>query len=35
VALHDFPKLVAIVDHCNTLEPFRAAAPEAQPDTTH
>jgi maleylacetoacetate isomerase len=35
VPLDDFPKLVAITDHCNTLEPFREAAPEAQPDTTH
>jgi maleylacetoacetate isomerase len=35
VALDDFPKLVAIVDHCNSTEPFREAAPEAQPDTTH
>jgi maleylacetoacetate isomerase/maleylpyruvate isomerase len=35
VPLDAFPKLVAITDHCNTLEPFREAAPEAQPDTTH
>lgn len=27
-----FPKLIAAVDHCNELEAFRKAAPEAQPD---
>lgn len=32
VALDDYPKLVAAVDHCNELKPFRIAAPEAQPD---
>jgi maleylacetoacetate isomerase len=35
VPLDDFPKLVAIDAHCNSLQPFREAAPEAQPDTTH
>ena len=35
VPLDDFPKLVAAVEHCSSLEPFRDAAPEAQPDTTH
>jgi maleylacetoacetate isomerase len=28
----DFPKLIAAVDHCNKLETFQIAAPEAQPD---
>jgi maleylacetoacetate isomerase/maleylpyruvate isomerase len=28
----DFPKLIAAVDHCNELEAFKKAAPEAQPD---
>ena len=27
-----FPRLVAAVDHCNELEAFKNAAPEAQPD---
>ena len=35
VLLDDFPRLVAATEHCNSLEPFRDAAPEAQPDTTH
>lgn len=35
VPLDDFPKLVGIVDRCNELPAFRAAAPEAQPDATH
>jgi maleylacetoacetate isomerase/maleylpyruvate isomerase len=35
VPLDDFPRLVAADDHCNTLEPFRDAAPEVQPDATH
>jgi len=35
VPLGKFPKLVAAVEHCNSLAPFRKAAPEAQPDTTH
>lgn len=30
--LDDFPKLTAIVDHCNELDAFKNAAPEAQPD---
>jgi len=30
IALGDYPKLVAAVDHCNGLEAFRSAAPEAQ-----
>ena len=34
VALDDYPKLVAAVDHCNELEAFRNAAPEAQSDAT-
>jgi maleylacetoacetate isomerase/maleylpyruvate isomerase len=33
IALGDYPKLVAAVDHCNGLEAFRSAAPEAQADT--
>jgi len=32
IELGDYPKLVAAVDHCNTLDAFRAATPEAQPD---
>jgi maleylacetoacetate isomerase/maleylpyruvate isomerase len=32
IALGDYPKLVAAVDHCNGLEAFRSAAPEAQAD---
>ena len=28
----EFPKLIAAVDHCNELEAFKKAAPEAQPD---
>jgi maleylacetoacetate isomerase/maleylpyruvate isomerase len=35
VPLDDFPRLVAIAGHCNSLEPFQDAAPEAQPDITH
>ena len=34
VPLDDYPKLVAAVDHCNELEAFRNAAPEAQADAT-
>lgn len=34
VPLDDYPKLVAAVDHCNELEAFRNAAPEAQSDAT-
>ena len=34
VPLGDYPKLVAAVDHCNELEAFKNAAPEAQPDAT-
>ncbi len=32
IELCDYPKLVAAVDHCNELEPFKLAAPEAQAD---
>ena len=32
VALDDFPKLVAIVDHCNQLPAFEDALPENQSD---
>jgi len=32
VALEEFPTLVRIVDHCNTLPDFKAAIPEAQAD---
>jgi glutathione S-transferase len=32
IELGDYPKLVAAVDHCNTLPAFKSAAPEAQPD---
>ncbi len=34
IPLGDYPKLVAAVDHCNELEAFRNAAPEAQSDAT-
>jgi maleylacetoacetate isomerase/maleylpyruvate isomerase len=34
IALDDYPKLVAAVDHCNTLEAFQLAAPEAQSDAS-
>jgi len=34
VPLDDYPKLVAAVDHCNTLQAFKDAAPEAQSDAT-
>ncbi len=34
VPLDEFPRLVAIVDGCNELAAFQAAAPEAQPDAT-
>lgn len=34
VPLDDFPRLVAIADHCNELEAFQIAAPEAQSDAT-
>jgi hypothetical protein len=34
VSLDDYPKLVAAVDHCNELEAFKDAAPEAQSDAT-
>jgi maleylpyruvate isomerase len=30
--LAGYPRLLAIDAHCHTLEPFRRAAPEAQPD---
>jgi maleylacetoacetate isomerase len=30
----DFPKLIAAVDHCNKLEAFKKAAPEAQTDAS-
>lgn len=32
VSLDHFPKLVAIVDRCNEMPAFRAAAPESQPE---
>ena len=32
VPLDDYPKLVAAVNHCNALEAFKDAAPEAQLD---
>jgi len=32
VPTDDFPKLVKAVDHCNELDAFKRAAPEAQPD---
>lgn len=32
VPLDDYPKLVAAADHCNELDAFKQAAPEAQPD---
>lgn len=34
VPLNDYPKLVAAVDHCNDLQAFKDAAPEAQSDAT-
>ena len=34
IPLGDFPNLVRVVDHCNTLPDFIAAAPEQQPDST-
>jgi maleylacetoacetate isomerase len=34
IPLDDFPRLVRVVDHCNTLPAFRDAAPENQPDST-
>jgi maleylacetoacetate isomerase len=34
VPLDDFPTLVAIVDRCNELQAFRAAAPENQSDAS-
>ncbi len=34
VALDDYPKLVAAVDHCNELQAFNAAAPEQQADAS-
>ena len=35
VELGNYPKLVAAVDHCNKLEAFQAAAPEAQSDASN
>ena len=32
ISLDSYPKLVAAVDHCNELDAFKAAAPEAQLD---
>jgi maleylacetoacetate isomerase len=32
IGLEDFPRINRIVAHCETLPPFKAAAPEAQPD---
>jgi len=32
IPLSDYPKLVAAVDHCNELDAFKVAAPEAQLD---
>ncbi len=34
VPLENYPRLVAAVDHCNKIEAFRLAAPEAQSDAT-
>ena len=34
VSLDNYPKLVAAVEHCNELEAFKDAAPEAQLDAT-
>ena len=34
ISLDDYPKLVAAVDHCNTIAAFQLAAPEAQLDAT-
>ncbi len=34
IPLDEFPTLVRVVDHCNTLPDFIAAAPEQQPDST-
>jgi glutathione S-transferase len=34
VALDAFPRLVGIVDNCNELAAFQAAAPENQPDAS-
>ena len=34
VALDDYPKLVAVVNHCNELQAFNAAAPEQQADAS-
>ncbi|ARN75252.1 maleylacetoacetate isomerase [Oceanicoccus sagamiensis] len=31
--MDDFPLINAIVSHCNTLDAFKRAAPEAQPDS--
>ncbi len=32
VPLDEYPRLVAVTDACNELEPFKEAAPENQPD---
>lgn len=34
IDLTDFPKIIAIEQHCNTLPAFQKAAPEAQADAT-
>ncbi len=34
IPLENYPKLLAAVDHCNQLEAFRKAAPEAQSDAS-
>lgn len=32
IPLDDYSRINAIVAHCETLDAFKAAAPEAQPD---
>jgi len=32
IDLSDFPKIESIYAHCNSLDAFQKAAPEAQPD---
>jgi maleylacetoacetate isomerase len=34
VPLGDYPTISRVADHCDTLEPFRAAMPSRQPDAT-
>jgi maleylacetoacetate isomerase len=35
VSLDDFPRLIAVTEACNRLEPFRRASPEQQPDSSN